>query len=120
MAKFMSASVSIAFLTWFLTKGERYIAHSVCYVYLSHDTGIHDGINCQLIGVGNWRLEHNNTGKSPQKCYSCIDKGMDKLTEHKAKFARARVLTQMSLSDNRSLLQEFYYLLEFYKAKILI
>ena len=61
MAKFVSASVSIAFLTCFLTKGAK-IAHLVCYVYLSYDTGIHDGINCQLIGVGNWTLEHNNTG----------------------------------------------------------
>ena len=30
-------------------------------------------------------IEHNNTGKSPQKCCSCIDEGMDKLTEDKAK-----------------------------------
>ena len=26
-------------------------------------------------------MEHNNTGKSPQKRYSCTDEGMDKLTE---------------------------------------
>ena len=76
-----------SFLDMFPDK-RRKIAHLVCYVYLSYDTGIHDGINCQLIGVGNWTLEHNNTGKSPQKCYSCIDEGMDKLTEYKAKFAR--------------------------------
>ena len=43
-------------------------------------------------------MEHNTTGKSPQKRYSCIDDGMDKLTEDKAKKARARVLTQRALS----------------------
>ena len=38
-------------------------------------------------------MEHNNTGKSPQKHYSCTDEGMDKLTEDKAKEARARLRT---------------------------
>ena len=38
-------------------------------------------------------MEHNNTGKSPQKRYSYTDEGMDKLTEDKAKEARARVRT---------------------------
>ena len=47
-------------------------------------------------------MEHNNTGKSPQKRYSCTDVGMDKLTEDKAKEARARVLTQMVLSADSS------------------
>ena len=36
-------------------------------------------------------MEHHNTGKTPQKCYSCIDKGMDKLTEDMAKYVRARI-----------------------------
>ena len=30
-------------------------------------------------------MEHNNTGKSSQKCFSCIDEDMDKLTEDKVK-----------------------------------
>ena len=30
-------------------------------------------------------IEQNNTGKSPQKCCSFIDEGMNKLTEDKAK-----------------------------------
>ena len=30
-------------------------------------------------------IEHNNTGKSPQKCCSCIDEGMNKPTEDKTK-----------------------------------
>ena len=47
-------------------------------------------------------MEHNNTGKSPKKCYSCKNEGMDKLTEDKVKILRARVLTQMSLSDDSS------------------
>ena len=47
-------------------------------------------------------IEHNNIGKSPQKHYSCTDEGMDKLAEDKAKEARARVLTQMALSADRS------------------
>ena len=34
---------------------------------------------------GHFTIEHNNTGKSPQKYYSCIDDGMDKLTEDKVK-----------------------------------
>ena len=105
MAKFTSASVSIALLTCFLTKGEReHIGSpSVLSIYqLYAHYGIHDGILHQSIGLGNWRLEHNNTGKSPQKCSSCIDEGIDKPTEDKVKFARARVRTQMSLSDNSS------------------
>ena len=47
-----------------------------------YDNEIHDGISYQVIGVGNWRLEHN-TGKSTEKCYNCIDEGMVKLTEDK-------------------------------------
>ena len=47
-------------------------------------------------------MEHNNTGKSSQNRYSCTDEGMDKVAEDKAKEARARVLTQMALSADRS------------------
>ena len=36
-------------------------------------------------------MEHN-TGKSQQKCYSRINDGMDKLTEDKVKYVRARLL----------------------------
>ncbi len=36
-------------------------------------------------------MEHHNTGKTPQKCYSCIDEGMDKLTVDMVKYVRARV-----------------------------
>ena len=43
-------------------------------------------------------IEQKNTGKSPQKCCSCIDEGMNKLTEEKAKYTRARVFTQLALS----------------------
>ena len=46
--------------------------------------------------------EYNNTGKSPQKCYSCIDEGIDKLTEDKGKYIRAGVLTQMTCSGDSS------------------
>ena len=56
MAKFMSASVSIAFVTCFLTKGERYQiwAPSVMSIYLLYDSGIHDGISYQSIA---WTTE---------------------------------------------------------------
>ena len=47
-------------------------------------------------------MEHNTTGKSSQKRYSCTDEGMDKLSEDKAKEARARVLTQIVLSADSS------------------
>ena len=61
-------------------------------IYLLHDNGIHGGISYHRLE--NWTLEHNNTGKSPQKCYSRIDEGMDKLTEVGEKYARVRVLMQ--------------------------
>ena len=36
-------------------------------------------------------MEHHNTGKTPQKCYSCIVEGMHKLTEDTATYVRTRV-----------------------------
>ena len=36
-------------------------------------------------------MKPNNTGKSPQKCYSRVDEDMDELTEDKVKYARAKV-----------------------------
>ena len=36
-------------------------------------------------------MEHHNTGKTPQKCYSCIDEGKDKLKVDMVKYVRARV-----------------------------
>ena len=47
-------------------------------------------------------MEPNNTGKSPQKCYSRVDEDMDELTEDKVKYARAKVLTQSVLSADSS------------------
>ena len=47
-------------------------------------------------------MEHHNTGKTPQNCYSCIDEGKDKLTVDMVKYVRARLLSQMSLSADSS------------------